>query len=203
HFEVRLAGDYVRGRLKDGSDLPQMPPLRYGIELHFERDRLHLGLEAYRYGRQDKVATNERTTPGYTMLDADASYRFDLGAHSLLVFLRGTNLLDEEARRHSSPLKEFAPLPGRSLHVGFRAEFYLLGRDGLGTGGWSDHGSSRNPKHNNPLPSPASATHSTSALVSGRAQSLAALVIVMRHRVSPHPRKRNWEWAMGNRESPR
>jgi len=123
HFEVRLAGDYVRGRLKDGSDLPQMPPLRYGIELHFERDRLHLGLEAYRYGRQDKVATNERTTPGYTMLDADASYRFDLGAHSLLVFLRGTNLLDEEARRHSSPLKEFAPLPGRSLHVGFRAEF--------------------------------------------------------------------------------
>lgn len=123
HFEMRLAGDYVRGRLENGSNLPQIPPFRYGLELHFERGPLHLGLDAYRYSRQDEVAANERTTPGYTMLDADASYRFELGAHSLLVFLRGANLLDEEARRHASPLKEIAPLPGRSLHMGVRAEF--------------------------------------------------------------------------------
>jgi iron complex outermembrane recepter protein len=122
-FEVRLASDYVRGRLQDGGNLPLIPPLRYGVELHYERDELHVGLETYRYARQDEVADGERTTAGYTMLDADVSYRIGLPAGNLLVFLRGSNLLDEEARRATSPLKEIAPLPGRSLHVGARAEF--------------------------------------------------------------------------------
>lgn len=122
-FEIRLASDYVRGRLEQGEDLPQMPPLRYGVELHYERERLHLGLESYVYDDQDKIANGERATDGYTMLDADVSYRFALGEGDVLVFLRGSNLLDEDARRHASPLKEIAPLPGRSAHVGVRAEF--------------------------------------------------------------------------------
>lgn len=122
--ELRLASDYVRGKLVDGGDLPQIPPLRFGAELHYERDRLHLGLQAYRYDKQDQTAAFERTTDAYTMLDADVSYRFMLtGAGELLAFVRGTNLLDEEARRHTSPLKEFAPLPGRSLTLGLRASF--------------------------------------------------------------------------------
>ena len=56
------------------------------------------------------------------MVDADISYRVALGQSTLLLFLRGNNLLDEEARRHTSPLKEVAPLPGRSLILGVRAE---------------------------------------------------------------------------------
>ena len=122
-FEIRLASDYVRGKLKDGGDLPQIPPLRYGIELHYELDRLHVGLESYIYDDQDKVSADERPTDGYTMIDADLSYRFDFGGSTLLGFLRGSNLLDEDARRHTSPLKEIAPLPGRSLHLGLRTEF--------------------------------------------------------------------------------
>ena len=41
----------------------------------------------------------------------------------MLVFLRASNLLDEEVRRHSSPLKDYLPLPGRSLLLGVRAGF--------------------------------------------------------------------------------
>jgi iron complex outermembrane receptor protein len=41
----------------------------------------------------------------------------------VLLFASGHNLLDEEARRHTSPLKEYAPLPGRSLTAGVRLEF--------------------------------------------------------------------------------
>lgn len=122
-FEIRLASDYVRGKLKDGGDLPQIPPLRYGVELHYELGELHLGLDAYQYDDQDKVAAEERPTEGYTMLDADASYRLEFGGTGVMVFLRGSNLLDEEARRHTSPLKEIAPLPGRSFLLGARAEF--------------------------------------------------------------------------------
>lgn len=122
-LDVRLASDYVRGRLQDGGDLPQIPPLRYGVELHYERGPLHLGVDAYAYEAQRDIADGERPTGGYTMLDADASYRFIVGGGDVLIFVRGSNLLDEDARRHTSPLKEIAPLPGRSLHVGVRAEF--------------------------------------------------------------------------------
>lgn len=123
HLDLRLASDYVRGELKNGGDLPQIPPLRFGAGLHYDRDRWHAGMQAFYYDQQDKIAANELPTDSFTMLDADVSYRMLLGAGDLFVFLRGTNLLDEEARQHASPLKDIAPLPGRSLHVGLRGEF--------------------------------------------------------------------------------
>ena len=88
-----------------------------------ERGRLHAGAQAFYYDAQDRIAANELPSDGFTMLDADVSYRMALGKGELFVFLRGTNLLDEEARQHASPLKDIAPLPRRSLHAGLRAEF--------------------------------------------------------------------------------
>lgn len=123
HLEVRLASDYVRGKLDDGGDLPQMPPLRIGGGLHYELDAWHLGMQAFYYSEQDKVAENELPSDSFVLVDADASYRVPLGATSLFLFLRGTNLLDEDARQHASPLKDVAPLPGRSFHLGARVEF--------------------------------------------------------------------------------
>jgi iron complex outermembrane receptor protein len=38
----------------------------------------------------------------------------------VLVFFKASNLLDEEARRHTSALKDYVPLPGRSLMLGVR-----------------------------------------------------------------------------------
>jgi iron complex outermembrane recepter protein len=51
------------------------------------------------------------------------SYRWETRGPGVLVFLRASNLLDEELRRHSSPLKDYLPLPGRSLLLGIRAGF--------------------------------------------------------------------------------
>lgn len=123
HMELRLSSDYVRGKLDSGEDLPQIPPLRFGAGLHYELDRWHLGAEVLRYSEQDKRAANELPTDGFVLLDADASYHLPVGESTVFVFLRGTNLLDEDARQHASPLKDIAPLPGRSLHLGARAEF--------------------------------------------------------------------------------
>ena len=53
--------------------------------------------------------------------NADLSYTLE--EHGLFLFLRGTNLSDEDARQHSSPLKDTVPLPGRSVHVGLRYDF--------------------------------------------------------------------------------
>jgi iron complex outermembrane receptor protein len=123
HLELRLASDYVRGELDSGGDLPQMPPLRFGVGLHYDLDQFHVGLQGYYYDKQDKIADNELPTDSFTLVDADASYRLPAGSSSILLFLRASNLLDEEARQHASALKDIAPLPGRSFHIGARAEF--------------------------------------------------------------------------------
>lgn len=122
-LDLRLASDYVRGKLDDGSNLPQIPPLRFGAGLHYETGPWHAGIEAFYNTKQDDVIDNELPTDAFTLLDLDLSYRLPLADKHLLLFARGSNLLDEEARLATSPLKEIAPLPGRSFHIGARAEF--------------------------------------------------------------------------------
>jgi iron complex outermembrane receptor protein len=122
-ISTRLIADSVRARLVDGGDLPQIPPRSLGAELRYARSAWSVGVTVHDYSAQDRVAANELPTEGYTLVGMDASWRLALGGRSLLVYLRGDNLLDEDARRHTSPLKEFAPLPGRSVGAGVRLEF--------------------------------------------------------------------------------
>jgi iron complex outermembrane receptor protein len=120
---LRLFGDLVRAEDGAGTPLPQIPPLRLGAEASLTGTRLRLGLEAIWHDSQDRIADGERRTAGYTMLNLEASWRQPVGAAGLSVFLRGSNLLDEEARRHVSPLKDYAPLAGRAISGGLRLEF--------------------------------------------------------------------------------
>ena len=77
--------------------------------------------EARYHDEQDRIAENELPTESYTMLNAEISTR--LASDQLFLFLKGTNLGDEDARRHSSPVKDTVPLPGRSVHLGLRWDF--------------------------------------------------------------------------------
>lgn len=148
-FALRLFGDTVRGRLDgrgtrtvdvavphDGhvdefetaielsGHLPRIAPSRLGAELRWERGPWRASLGAIRYARQDRVARFESETPGYTLVDAHLTWHADTangGAWEL--FLDGSNLLDREARVHTSFLKDYAPLPGRGLAFGVRAFF--------------------------------------------------------------------------------
>jgi iron complex outermembrane receptor protein len=120
---LRLFGDLVRAEDGAGTPLPQIPPLRLGTEASLTGTRLRLGLEAIWHDSQDRIADGERRTEGYTLLNLEASWRQPVGAAGLSVFLRGSNLLDEEARRHVSPLKDYAPLAGRAISGGLRLEF--------------------------------------------------------------------------------
>lgn len=54
----------------------------------------------------------------FNLLDARVSYAFAMRSavvQGVEVFLNGSNLLDEDARPHNSPLKYIAPLPGRGF----------------------------------------------------------------------------------------
>jgi iron complex outermembrane receptor protein len=57
------------------------------------------------------------------MMNAAVSYRIRVQGAELEAFLRGTNLLDEEARNHVSIIKDIAPLGGRAVLVGVRGSF--------------------------------------------------------------------------------
>ncbi len=120
---LRLFGDIVRAEDGAGEPLPQIPPLRLGAEASLTGARLRLGLEAIWHDSQDRIADGERRTAGYTLLSLEASWQQPFGAAGLSVFLRGSNLLDEDARRHTSPLKDYAPLAGRAVSGGLRLTF--------------------------------------------------------------------------------
>jgi len=120
---ARVFGDYVRAKLEDGTPLPQIPPLRLGASASLTQRNLTGSLEAIWHDAASRLSSAELPTPGFTLVNASLSYRAPLAAIPTTFFIRGTNLLDEDARRHASPLKDFAPLPGRGLGAGFRIEF--------------------------------------------------------------------------------
>lgn len=123
-LDLLLRADYVRADDRStGQPLPRIAPLRFGIGLDYRRDQLGARIDATRVAGQDRVAAGELPTDGYTMVNAALSYRIKLRNASLEAFVRGVNLLNEEARNHVSFLKDIAPLGRRSAQIGIRGQF--------------------------------------------------------------------------------
>lgn len=123
-LDFRVFADFVRAKLDGGENVPRIPPLRYGARLTFHTDRLVMGLEVTEYEDQDDLAPFESPTAGYTLVSADLDWLvMSNDDRNLSVFVRGSNLLDQKARRHTSLVKDFAPLPGRNYAFGFRGRF--------------------------------------------------------------------------------
>ncbi|SEK65415.1 iron complex outermembrane recepter protein [Pseudoxanthomonas sp. GM95] len=122
-WDLHVFGDTVQASLNDGGNLPRIPPGRFGAEFRWEASAWRASIGATRYMKQDKVAVNETETAGYTMVDAHVAYHIDAGATSWEVFLDGSNLADQDARVHTSFLKDDVMLPGRSASFGVRMFF--------------------------------------------------------------------------------
>ncbi len=123
NVKAKLFGDYIRAKLKDGGNLPRIPPLRVGSEFSYTGDNFAASLTAQRYFNQNKVSASETTTDGYTMVDAHVNYYVDGIGNDFVVFLKAENILDNDARVHSSFLKDVTPLPARAFSVGVRGSF--------------------------------------------------------------------------------
>lgn len=123
-IDLRLFTDYVRGKLNNGGNVPRMTPLRFGLEFNHKTGPWTANVSATRVMRQNTTAELETTTPGYTLVNVEVSFRIkETRSNGIRIFLQGKNLLNEEMRVHTSFLKNFAPLPGRALVVGLRGEF--------------------------------------------------------------------------------
>jgi iron complex outermembrane recepter protein len=122
-LDLNMRGDYVRAT-NDNTDTPlsRIAPMRIGTGLDYKFGDFASKIDVLHGFKQDRVATNELPTNGYTLVNATISYRLKT-ALSLEAFAKVRNLLDEDIRDHSSFLKEIAPMGGRSVLFGLRGEF--------------------------------------------------------------------------------
>ena len=148
-WSLRTFADVVRGRLDGGAsrlfnasiphgdhvheytaelvpegNLPRIAPRRLGGELRWQGAQWRASLGAVRYAGQDDVARFETTSTGYALVHASVAWHLDgADGNAMELFVDGRNLLDEEARVHTSVLKDLAPLAGRGVTAGVRVFF--------------------------------------------------------------------------------
>lgn len=122
-YKFKVQSDYIRGKLKDGSNLPRIPPARLGATLDYSGDNWAGKFEVMHNFKQSDIAAYETETDAYTMVNLGASYYFNVGEQDLTAFFKANNITDEEARVHSSYLKSTTLLPGRGFTLGLRGSF--------------------------------------------------------------------------------
>ena len=120
-FGFTSMADTVRGTITsiDGGKLPRISPSRIGSKLTWHTGNWYADGGATHVFKQNRIAAFETSTPGYTRVDASVRYRWAYAANrSADIYLLGKNLSNRDIRVHTSFLKDFAPLPGRSVFVG-------------------------------------------------------------------------------------
>lgn len=121
-LDLRLAGDLTRARAR-GENLPRIPAARGIAGLAWTRGPWALGAECQFVFDQNRTAPDETASDGYTLLSAYVARRFEVGHLHAEFFARGANLTNDEARPHTSFVKDLAPLAGRSVTAGVRLSF--------------------------------------------------------------------------------
>ncbi|MEQ8404262.1 MAG: TonB-dependent receptor [Oceanicaulis sp.] len=114
--------DYVRAETDDAGNLPRIPPLSANLALTAERGIWSARGEARLVAEQDDTAAFERPTEGYALFNADLVVT-PVEGRDLQLIAGVRNITDEEARIHSSFLKEQVPLAGRSVRFAIRSAF--------------------------------------------------------------------------------
>ncbi|HEY4265993.1 MAG TPA: TonB-dependent receptor [Micropepsaceae bacterium] len=115
---IDLQTDYVRATLQGGTNVPRIPPLRYGGGLFFESTLVELRLSVLRADSQDKTDAHETPTPGFTNVDASAVFHVYRGQEGDFdVALVATNLTDAVERNAVSFTKDHVLQPGRAFRI--------------------------------------------------------------------------------------
>ena len=124
NLHLQLRADAVRARdTKSGLSLPRIPPFHLSSTLILERGSFGARLEGIYAAPQSQLALNETRTSSYFLVNLTLTYRIIQGPTTLDVYVKGMNLTNEDAREHTSVLKDRVPLPGRGLVAGIKMTF--------------------------------------------------------------------------------
>ena len=122
HLGVSLWGDAVRAKLTNGGGhLPRIPAARLGVRLDAYWQGWEGAAEWVQVASQNRLATYETRSSGYGMLNLSLHKAVD--GTPWQFYLKAENLNNRLGRAHTSFIKQAAPLKGRNLTVGLRAQF--------------------------------------------------------------------------------
>ena len=72
---------------------------------------------------QNRTAEVELPTEGFVLVNLFATHNFDLAEQNFSFKVSANNLLNDEARQHTSFLKDVLPLPGRNFKFSLAVDF--------------------------------------------------------------------------------
>lgn len=123
-LELELGADHTHADdLTNAIPLPRIAPTRYTVGLNWQEQQWGGRVMLQRALAQNRLANNELVTDGYTLLNAQLTYRLPVAQQRMELFLRGENLLNQEIRNHVSFLKNRAPAGARAVLLGVRVNF--------------------------------------------------------------------------------
>jgi iron complex outermembrane receptor protein len=123
-FSLDVYGDTTRGEFTRGGDVPRLPPFRIGTRLNLNAGAMTAYAGVLHAAAQDRPGELGSDTDGYNRVDAGISYQLKSTEQlSTLLFVRGTNLTNQEIRNSVSLLKDVAPEAGRAVEAGVRFTF--------------------------------------------------------------------------------
>lgn len=121
--QTSVAFEAIRGELKDGSNIPRMPPFSVNTTFKYSYHDFSSTL-GYKYVDESRFeALNETKTPAYGWLSAYLEYALKSRYIQGIIFIKGDNLTNSQAYNHLSFLKDTAPLAGRQVSVGLTVNF--------------------------------------------------------------------------------
>ena len=123
HWDGDLVADYVHARIRDFGPAPQIPPLRLLGGLSGSAGGVEGRLEVEHAFRQSRNAPLETETAGYTLFNASLDWHPLPDRPKFTLGIAANNIFDVVARRHSSLLKDYAPLAGRDIRLTARFEY--------------------------------------------------------------------------------
>lgn len=112
-----LAADYVRARLSNGGNIPQIPPLRLRGGLSWGNDGWNIRGEGEWTAAQQALATHETPTRAQILVNLSAQWKPLPENRALTLILSADNIFDVDARRHTSLTKDYVPLAGRDIRL--------------------------------------------------------------------------------------
>ena len=114
--------EYVRAKT-DSGDLPRIPPLSILTGIEADSERFNFRAELDYAAEQNKTEVFEIPTDDYALVNLFVTWRAPAGTQDVRLSLSVLNLLDDDARQHTSFLKDTVPLPGRNVRFSIASTF--------------------------------------------------------------------------------
>ena len=118
-IRIKLARDQTLADFDSGGSVPRIMPSRNLLEINGDFAKFDATLSYQNVNDQQRIAQNELPTDSYNALKVSLRTAFDIGPTTLATTLFARNILDDISRRHTSFVKEQAPLPGRNIGLKF------------------------------------------------------------------------------------